>query len=35
MGMSAPTLQRLKAGDPGVGIGIVVIALWLIQREAE
>ena len=33
MGVSVPTLQRLEAGDPGVGIGIVVTALWLIQRE--
>ena len=23
MGVSVPTLQRLQAGDPGVGIGIV------------
>ena len=23
MGVSVPTLQRLEAGDPGVGIGIV------------
>ena len=28
-----PTLQRLEAGDPGVGIGIVATALWLIQRD--
>jgi hypothetical protein len=33
MGVSVPTLQRLEAGDPGVGIGIVVTALWLIQRD--
>ena len=33
MGISVPTLQRLEAGDPGVGIGIVVTALWLIQRD--
>ena len=33
MGFSVPTLQRLEAGDPGVGIGIVVTALWLIQRD--
>jgi hypothetical protein len=32
-GVSLPTLQRLEAGDPGVGIGIVVTALWLIQRD--
>ena len=33
MGVSVPTLQRLEAGDPGVGIGIVVTALGLIQRD--
>ena len=33
MGVSVTTLQRLEAGDPGVGIGIVVTALWLIQRD--
>lgn len=33
MGVSIPTLQRLEAGDPGVGIGIVATALWLIQRD--
>jgi hypothetical protein len=33
MGVSVPTLQRLEAGDPGVGIGIVATALWLIQRD--
>ena len=33
MGVSVPTLQRLEAGHPGVGIGIVVTALWLIQRD--
>jgi hypothetical protein len=33
MGVSVPTLQRLEAGDPGVCIGIVVTALWLIQRD--
>ena len=29
------TLQRLEAGDPAVGIGIVASALWLIQRDGE
>ena len=33
MGVSIPTLQRLEAGDPGVGIGIVATALWLLQRD--
>jgi len=27
MGVSVPTLQRLEAGDPGVGVGIVATAL--------
>lgn len=35
LGVSVPTLQRLEAGDPGVGIGIVATALWLIQRDGE
>jgi transcriptional regulator with XRE-family HTH domain len=35
MGVSVPTLQRLEAGDPTVGIGIVATALWLIQRDGE
>ena len=35
MGVSVPTLQRLEAGDPGVGIGMVATALWLIQRDSE
>jgi hypothetical protein len=33
LGVSFATLQRLEAGDPAVGIGIVATALWLIQRE--
>jgi hypothetical protein len=35
IGVSVPTLQRLEAGDPGVGIGIVATALWLIKRDGE
>src|SRR5712672_828001 len=35
MGVSVPTLQRLEAGDPAVGIGIVATALWLITRDGE
>ena len=27
MGVSVPTLQRLEAGDPSVGIGIIATAL--------
>jgi transcriptional regulator with XRE-family HTH domain len=33
MGVSVPTLQRLEAGDPAVGVGIVATALWLISRD--
>jgi hypothetical protein len=33
MGVTVPTLQRLEAGDPSVGIGIVATALWLINRD--
>lgn len=35
MGVTVSTLQRLEAGDPSVGIGIVATALWLIQRDGE
>jgi transcriptional regulator with XRE-family HTH domain len=33
LGVSIPTLQRLEAGDPGVAIGIVASALWLVGRD--
>jgi transcriptional regulator with XRE-family HTH domain len=35
MGVTVSTLQRLEAGDPSVGIGIVATALWLIRRDGE
>jgi len=35
LGVTVSTLQRLEAGDPSVGIGIVAKALWLIQRDGE
>lgn len=35
MGITVPTLLRLEAGDPGVGIGILATALWLVGRDAE
>lgn len=35
MGVTVATLQRLEAGDPSVGIGIIATALWLIQRDGE
>ena len=34
LGVSIPTLIRLEQGDPGVGIGIVVTALWMIGRAS-
>ena len=32
LGISVPTLIRLEHGDPGVRIGIVATALWMIGR---
>ena len=32
MGISVPTLVRLEQGDPGVGLGILATALWMIGR---
>ena len=32
VGVSVPTLIRLERGDPGVGIGILATALWMIGR---
>src|ERR1700723_4633519 len=34
IGVSVPTLIRLERGDPGVGAGIYVTALWLIGRSS-
>ena len=34
LGVTVPTLLRLEAGDPGVGIGILATALWLVGRDA-
>jgi hypothetical protein len=34
MGVTVPTLMRMEAGEPGVGIGIYATALWLIGRDA-
>jgi transcriptional regulator with XRE-family HTH domain len=34
LGCSVPTLIRMERGDPGVGVGIYVTALWLIGRAA-
>jgi hypothetical protein len=35
LGVTVPTLMRLEAGDPGVGVGILATALWLIGRDTE
>ena len=32
IGVSVPTLMRMEAGEPGVGIGIYATALWLIGQ---
>jgi hypothetical protein len=34
LGITVPTLMRMEAGAPGVGIGIYATALWLIGRDA-
>lgn len=33
IGVSVRTVQRLEAGDPGVGMGVYAAALWLIGRS--
>lgn len=35
IGVSVPTLQKLESGDPGVSIGVVASALWLMGRDGE
>lgn len=35
MGTTVPTLMRLEAGDPGVGIGLIATALWLLGLDAR
>jgi transcriptional regulator with XRE-family HTH domain len=32
LGISVPTLIRMEKGDPGVGIGILATALWVLGR---
>ncbi len=34
LGVSVPTLIRLEAGEPGVSLGVLATALWLIGRDA-
>jgi hypothetical protein len=33
MGTSVPTLMRMEAGEPGVGMGLYATALWLMGRS--
>lgn len=33
IGISVPTLLRLEAGEPGVSLGVLATALWLIGRD--
>ncbi len=33
MGVSVPTLMRMEKGDPSVGMGVYLTALWLIGRH--
>jgi len=35
LGVSIPTLIRMERGDPGVGAGIYVTALWLMGRAGS
>lgn len=35
LGVSVSTLQRMEAGDPGVGIGVYATALWLINMSDQ
>jgi hypothetical protein len=34
MGVTVPTLMRMEAGEPGVGLGIYATALWLMGRDS-
>lgn len=34
IGVSVPTLLRLEAGEPGVSVGVLATALWLIGRDS-
>lgn len=35
LGVSVPTLIRMERGDPGIGIGILATALWMLGRAQE
>lgn len=32
LGVSVPTLIRMERGDPGIGVGILATALWMLGR---
>lgn len=32
MGVAVRTVQRMEKGDPGVGVGIYALAIWLMGR---
>lgn len=32
VGVSVPTLQRMEAGDPSVGVSVYTMALWLVGK---
>ena len=32
LGVSVSTVQRMEAGDPGVGMGVYAAALWMVGR---
>jgi transcriptional regulator with XRE-family HTH domain len=35
LGVSVPTVARIERGDPGVAVGIVATALWMIGRAGS
>ena len=35
MSVSVPTLVRMERGDPSVGVGVYLTALWLMNKHRE
>ncbi len=35
MGVAVRTVQRMEKGDPGVGMGVYALALWMMGRSQE
>lgn len=35
MNVSVPTLLRMENGDPSVGVGVYLTALWLMNKHRE